>query len=53
MKKAIVYIGLFLSLISCEELIEWDQKGFFVPRLVVEAFITNQPGYNYVKLRSR
>ncbi|MCK4922075.1 MAG: DUF4249 family protein [Bacteroidales bacterium] len=50
MRKYIIYIILILSLFSCEEAIEWEQKGEFTPRLVVDAMITNKAGYNYVKL---
>jgi hypothetical protein len=49
MKKIGIYILLVL-LLSCEELTEWEEKGSFVPRLIVEGFLTNQPAYNYVKL---
>lgn len=50
MKKHLVYISLFIFMFSCEEVIEWDQKTEFTPRLVVEGFITNNPQLNYVKL---
>lgn len=37
-------------LISCEEITEWDQETEFIPRLIVEGFITNNPEMNYIKL---
>ena len=50
MKKYLLYIILVLSALSCEETIEWDQKGEFTPRLVVDGMLTNKTDYNYVKL---
>ena len=50
MKKLGIYILSLYLLISCEEVTEWDQETEFVPRLVVEGFITNNPELNYVKL---
>lgn len=50
MKKIHLYIILLIFSFSCEELTEWEEKGSFVPKLVVEGFLTNRPGYNYVKL---
>lgn len=50
MRKRLTYLIFMLALISCEEVVEWDQQEYFPPRLVVDAMITNQPGYNYVKL---
>ena len=52
MKKILRYIILLIVILtgSCEEPIDCNPEKQFVPRLVVEAFLTNQPGYNYVKL---
>lgn len=48
MKK--VFGILLIVIASCEEPVDWDQEIEFTPRLVVEAMVTNKPGYNYVKL---
>ena len=50
MQKYLLYIILLLSALSCEETIEWEQKGEYAPRLVVDGMLTNRTGYNYVKL---
>jgi hypothetical protein len=50
MKKILAVIWIICLFSSCEEQIDWEQKGEFLPRLVVEAFLTNKSGYNYVKL---
>ncbi len=50
MKKIFQYIIICVFCFSCEEAIDWKQQEEFPPRLVVDAMITNKPGYNYVKL---
>jgi hypothetical protein len=50
MKRILIYITFSLFCLSCEELVDWDLQEVFPPRLVVDAMITNQPGYNYVRL---
>jgi len=48
MKKLLLILTVLIA--SCEEPVEWDQEVEFTPGLVVEAMITNKPGYNYVSL---
>jgi hypothetical protein len=50
MKRILAAIWIICLFPSCEERVDWEQEGEFLPRLVVEAFLTNKPGYNYVKL---
>ncbi|MCF8381017.1 MAG: DUF4249 domain-containing protein [Bacteroidales bacterium] len=50
MRNKLLYILIVISLYSCEEPLDWEQKSELNPRLVVEGIVTNITGQNYVKL---